>query len=202
MSVNQASQSGSPARLRPGRTRHMMIFLVFSTTLLTAGCTVDKPDSQTTGRDTTLSPDPDRAQDDRFGRFHDSTDTGLMREIPIDPDDPGDRIVQDHQNTTGNQAQDTTMNQQDYSHKLDAPLRNRIARSGQESNGDVHEILIQLTGTAGSEIIETLNGYRIEVRHVLGSIVTARGTAWAIQSAASDPAVISISLSTERQRND
>jgi hypothetical protein len=215
MSIKQAYWSGSPAHLQTGRIRQLMMFLLFSAALLAAGCTGGHPDSETTGHDatsaeadardahdTTASSIPDTGQDDRSGYLPDSAGAEQSPNLPFNPDDPDDRIVQDHQNLAGNQPQDTTMNQQDYNHKLDAPLRNRLARSGWENNGGVLEILIQLSGTADPEILEKLNRYRIEVRNVMGSIVTARGTGDAIYRAASDSAVISISLSTERQPND
>ncbi len=86
----------------------------------------------------------------------------------------------------------------DYMNKLDAPLRSVLFRAEHDEEAPI-DVLIQLTGTADSDAIDMLRHYQLEVRSTVDSIVTARGTADAIRRSASDPRIVSVSLSQIRE---
>ncbi len=86
----------------------------------------------------------------------------------------------------------------DYMNKLDAPLRSVLSSTERDKDAQI-DVLIQLTGTADSDAIEMLRHYQLEVRSTVDTIVTARGTADAIRKSASDPRIVSVSLSQIRE---
>jgi hypothetical protein len=94
-----------------------------------------------------------------------------------------------------NENRETDMN---ISQKLDAPLRSMLAAADRSGSDETHEILIQLSDPPDDEILTMLKEHQIEIRTIVNTIVTARGAANAIRKAASEPVVVSISLSQKR----
>lgn len=86
----------------------------------------------------------------------------------------------------------------DYMNKLDAPLRSVLSDTEHDKETPI-DVLIQLNGLADSDALEMLRHYQLEVRSTVDTIVTARGTAEAIRRSASDPHIVSVSLSQIRE---
>jgi hypothetical protein len=89
----------------------------------------------------------------------------------------------------------------DYISKLDAPLRSVLTNTERDKEAPI-DVLIQLTGAADSDVVEMLRHYQLEVRSTVGAIVTARGSAESIRKAASDPRIVSVSLSQIREHRE
>jgi hypothetical protein len=86
----------------------------------------------------------------------------------------------------------------DISQKLDAPLRNLLADTDQPGSNELHDVLIQLSEPPDEETLKMIGGHELEIGTIVNAIVTARGTATAVRMVATEPVVVSISLSQKR----